>query len=268
MHGSLDRTATGHGRDISRACEPKTDALGTVVRMRTRLTVACVVLALFGGFVPGMFLAEAAGRVTKPHVVWKPIPFGPKRKREMAAYSKRHYGTWEWRLIDPHVVVEHYTGSNCFSCAWNTFAANSPDLGELPGTCAHFIIDRDGTIYQLVHLGIRCRHTVGLNYTAFGIEHVGTSDQEILNDHAQIRASLRLTLWLMDHYGIQLRNVIGHNESLMSPYHHELYKSWRCQTHSDWNHADMTRYRKMLKRWAQAHGVPIGPPPQWVRPSC
>ena len=35
------------------------------------------------------------------------------------------------------------------------------------------MIDRDGTIYQLVPLAIMCRHTVGLNYTAIGIEHVG-----------------------------------------------------------------------------------------------
>ena len=38
----------------------------------------------------------------------------------------------------------------------------------------------------------------------------------------------------MSRYGIQLRNVIGHNESLTSPYHHELYRAWRCQTHGDW----------------------------------
>ena len=68
------------------------------------------------------------------------------------------------------------------SSAWNTFAANTPEpgFGELPGTCAHFIVGRDGTIYQLVRLNVMCRHTVGLNYVAIGIERVGTSDQEIL----------------------------------------------------------------------------------------
>ena len=234
-----------------------------------RLVLSSLLGALLAAtpFVAPISVAGSAS-VTKPRVVWKPIPFGPKRKREMAAYSKRHYGHAEWRLIHTNVVVEHYTGGNSFSSAWNTFAANSPDLGELPGTCAHFIIDRDGTIYQLVRLGTRCRHTVGLNWTAFGIEHVGTSDGEILHDPAQIHASLRLTLWLMSRFGIHLENVIGHNESLNSPYHHELYKSWRCQTHSDWNHADMTRYRRMLKRLAEANGVPIGPPPRWVKPNC
>ena len=64
---------------------------------------------------------------------------------------------------------------------------------------------------------------MGLNYTAIGIEHVGTSDAEILGNAAQLSASLRLTAWLQWRYGIQLRNVIGHNESLTSPFHHELY---------------------------------------------
>ena len=29
----------------------------------------------------------------RPAIVQKPIPFGPQRRAEMAAYSKRHYGT-------------------------------------------------------------------------------------------------------------------------------------------------------------------------------
>ena len=189
----------------------------------------------------------------KPHVVWKPIPYGAQRQAEMAAYAKRHYGIDSWRL-HPKVIVEHYTGSNSFSAAWNAFAANTPDreLGGLPGDCAHFIVDRDGTIYQLVRLSVMCRHTVGLNYVAIGIEHVGTSDAEILHDPAQIRASLELTAWLVGRFHIRIRNVIGHNESLSSPYHKELYKPWRHQTHADWRHADMDVYRAKLRTLLQA----------------
>ena len=206
--------------------------------------------------------------VPKPPVVKKLIPFGTRRKNEMAAYSLRHYGRKTWELTAPKVIVEHYTDSSTFSSAWNTFASNAPHLGELPGTCAHFIIDKDGTIYQLVDLHIRCRHVVGLNYTAIGIEHVGMSDAEILNRQVQMNASLKLTLWLMDRFGIQLRNVIGHAEALMSPYHYELYPSWRCLVHADWQHADMKIYRSRLKRRALKAGVPIGPAPQWVTPHC
>jgi N-acetylmuramoyl-L-alanine amidase len=183
----------------------------------------------------------------KPHIVWKPIPYGPQRKAEMADYALRHYGIHTWRLR-PKVIVEHVTATQTFSSAWNTFARDVPDaeLHQLPGTCAHFIVDRDGTIYQLVPLGVMCRHTVGLNYVAIGIEHVGLSDAQVLADRAQMRSSLALTAWLMTRFQIALENVIGHNESLTSPYHKELYAPWRNQTHADWRKADMDVYRARL----------------------
>jgi beta-N-acetylhexosaminidase len=189
----------------------------------------------------------------KPHIVWKPIPYGPQRKAEMAAYSEKHYGINSWRL-HPKVIVEHYTGSDSFSAAWNTFAANTRDteLGELPGTCAHFIVDRDGTIYQLVPLSVMCRHTVGLNYVAIGIEHVGTSDAEVLHDRAQLESSLELSAWLVGRFHLRIRNVIGHNESLSSPYHRELYKPWAHQTHGDWKHLDMDVFRSKLRALLRA----------------
>ncbi|HET7127935.1 MAG TPA: peptidoglycan recognition family protein [Gaiellaceae bacterium] len=195
----------------------------------------------------------------KPAIVQKPIPFGAERRAETAGYATRHYGLHTWRLTHPHVIVEHYTAGTTFSSAWSTFARDSPDveLHELPGTCAHFVIDRDGTIYQLVPLTTICRHTVGLNWTSIGIEHVGTSDAQILSNPRQLAASLRLTLWLMHRYGISLPNVIGHSESLTSAYHRERYGPWRCQTHADWKHADMATYRTRLASLARREHVAI-----------
>jgi N-acetylmuramoyl-L-alanine amidase len=197
-------------------------------------------------------LLVALAAPVKPPVVQKPIPFSAARRAETATYAARHYGLHTWRLQHPHVIVEHYTGETSFSSAWDTFSRDVPDaeLHELPATCAHFVIDRDGTIYQLVPLTVICRHTVGLNWTAIGIEHVGTSDAEVLGNRAQRRASLRLTLWLMGRYRIGVHSVIGHSESLLSRYHRERYPAWRCQTHGDWRHADMRRYRALLRRRA------------------
>ena len=157
------------------------------------------------------------------------------------------------------MIVEHYTASTSFASAWNTFASDAPDteLGEKPGTCAHYVIDRDGTIYQLVPLTTICRHTVGLNWTAIGIEHVGTSDASILRNPRQLQASLRLTLWLMSRYRISLPNLIGHAESLTSRYRRERYAPWRCQTHSDWLHADMVVYRSKLAALARRDHVAV-----------
>ena len=146
------------------------------------------------------------------------------------------------------MIVEHFTASGTFASAFNTFAANAPDveLHERPGVCAHFVVDRDGTIYQLVSLRWMCRHTVGLNDVAIGIEHVGYSDAEILGRPAQIQASLRLTRWLQGRFGIRRRDVIGHAESLSSPYHHERVARLRRQTHGDFAPPAMRRYRARL----------------------
>ena len=107
-----------------------------------------------------------------------------------------------------------------------------------------------------------CRHTVGLNWAAIGIEHVGLSDSQVLGDAAQMRSSLALTLWLMAKYRVALTNVIGHNESLSSPLHKELYAPWRCQTHADWRRADMNVYRARLVALARRYAFQVGAPPR------
>jgi len=178
---------------------------------------------------------------------WR-IPFPQKRRDEMRAYARRHYGLNTALLKNPKVIVEHVTVTSSYRATWNTFAPDVPDaeLHELPGTCAHFVVDRAGKIHQLVSLRYMCRHTVGLNYTSIGIEHVGMSDAQVLGDAKQLHASLKLTRWLQAKFGIATKNVIGHAESLSSPYHRERVKRLARQTHGDWVHRDMQIYRSKL----------------------
>jgi N-acetylmuramoyl-L-alanine amidase len=234
---------------------------------RSAAILACVLAsALVGGVAAS---GSRSPSVPRPRIVWKPIPFGPKRRAEMAAYALRHYGLDTWRLVRPRVIVEHMSVASSFSSVYSSFAPDVPDyeLHELPGLCAHFVVDRDGTIYQLVPLGTMCRHAVGLNWTAIGIEHVGFADADVLGDARQLDASLRLTLWLEQRFHIPLRDVIGHNESVTSPYHRERIASLRCQTHADWRRADMAVYRRDLARLARRYGVAVGPPPGPPRPT-
>jgi hypothetical protein len=213
---------------------------------------ALVALCLALGSVDGPARAAGDARVGAgpPPISSWPIPFGPKRKREMAAYSERHYGNYQWRLRHPRVIVEHMTQTSTAAAVYNTFAPDVPDveLGELPNVCSHFVIAGSGRIFKLVNLHTRCRHTVGLNWTAIGIEHVGYGDGDVLDDPTQLRASLRLTQYLRCHFGIPVHDVIGHAESLSSPYHHELVPSLRTQTHGDWKHSSMRVYRQKLRR--------------------
>jgi hypothetical protein len=83
---------------------------------------------------------------------------------------------------------------------------------------------------------------------AIGIEHVGFADGDVLGDRRELRASLRLTHYLQCRFHIRLHNVIGHAESLGSPYHRERVPSLRNQTHGDWRHGSMRVYRRKLRR--------------------
>lgn len=185
-----------------------------------------------------------------PPIEHAEIPFPASRRQEMTAYAQRHYGLDTYRLEEPKVIVEHYTVTDDAAAAIAIFRPDvaDPELHELPNVCSHFVIDRDGTVFQLVPLSIMCRHTVGLNYTAIGIEHAGFNAHEILDDAAQMQASLKLTRWLQCRYAIDASNVIGHNESLDSPYHRERVAALRGQTHQDWTPAEMDVYRERLAK--------------------
>jgi hypothetical protein len=192
-------------------------------------------------------------RVKGPPIDRDPIPYGHRRKRQMAAYSKRHYGKREWRLRDPKVIVLHYTAGPSYSAAWNTFASNAPNMGELPGTCAHFVVSKGGQIHRTVRPTIRCRQAIGLNYTGIGIEMVQEAgsgsqwaDNQILQREPQIHRVLRLVGWLKQRYDIKMRNIIGHAMANDSPYFKDL-EGWR-NDHTDWLRSDVKKFRHRLRR--------------------
>jgi N-acetylmuramoyl-L-alanine amidase len=185
-----------------------------------------------------------------PKIVKDFIPFGAQRKNQMRQYALLHYGINSYRIVGPHLVIWHYTASTTFSSVWNTFANNVPDVQfhALPQVCAHFVIDTNGTIYQLVPLDIMCRQVVGLDYTAIGIENVGLSDQQVIGDAAQYHSGLELTRWLRCRFNLPVSHVIGHNESLSSPYYREDVAAWRGQTHQDFDHTDMNIVRAAVAK--------------------
>src|SRR3954470_19786165 len=117
---------------------------------------------------------------------WR-IPFPQTRKDEMAAYARRHYGIDSYTLTRPRVIVEHVAVAASATAVRNIFAPDrrDPELHELPGVCSHFVIGRDGVVHQLVSVKLMCRHTVGLNYTAIGIEHAGYRDGDVMGNARQ-----------------------------------------------------------------------------------
>ena len=196
---------------------------------------------------------QASSRQARPAIVEDHIPYGRERRRQMAAYSYRHYGYRHWELTRRRVIVLHFTAGSTYEGARSTFAANDPNRGELPGVCAHYVVDKDGSMYETVAPRIRCRHAIGLNHRSVGVEMVqeaGRSshwaDRQILERRPQIRAALRLVAYLKQRFEIRMRDVIGHAMANNSPYFKDL-QCWR-NDHTDWLWRDVKVFRRRLRR--------------------
>jgi len=185
------------------------------------------------------------------HLVSDLIPYGPARRSEMAAYAARHYGV-RTSVLHPKAIVLHFTASSTYESAHSLFSEDVPNLGELPGTCSHYIVDQNGTVYEQVPPTIMCRHTIGLNDSAIGIEMVQVTgsgatwaDRQILDRPAQINAALLLVKWLQTVYGIPASAVIGHATANGFRLFHDD-EGWR-NDHTDWQAADVAAFRARLK---------------------
>ncbi|HYH60259.1 MAG TPA: DUF2817 domain-containing protein, partial [Solirubrobacterales bacterium] len=194
--------------------------------------------------------AHGGGRVHRPKIKNDPIPYGDGRKRQMAAYSDRHYGDRTWRLERIEQIVLHYTVTSTYGPVWNTFASNDPNNGESPGVCAQFVVDKDGTIYSLVDQGVRCRHAIGLNHRSLGIEMVqeasGSAEQAILHRRKQRIAAQKLVAWLCQRHNVKVTDVIGHAMVNDSRFFRDD-QGWR-NDHGDWPKNPTEDFRKGVRK--------------------
>lgn len=159
-----------------------------------------------------LLLACSAGRIKD-----KPINFNKEREQLSLKYMKDRYGLdQETPEIDPKMIVLHWTAIPTLERSFNAF--KDP---ELPGSrkeianagslnvSAHFLVDRDGTIYRLMPETTMARHVIGLNHTAIGVENVGGTEDTPLTDE-QLQANIWLVRYLAGKYDIEY--VIGHYE--------------------------------------------------------
>ena len=74
---------------------------------------------------------------------------------------------------------------------------------------AHYVIDRNGDIYQMVSDSDRSNHCMGANQNSIGIEHVGSETDSLAAPQAA--ASAALIRWLLEQYHIPRTNIFGHD---------------------------------------------------------
>ncbi len=139
-----------------------------------------------------------------------------KRKKLTIAYNKAHYNYNSALLINPKVIVIHYTAIPTLKATLKAFKP-----AELPSNRkyikkfgilnvgVHFVVDKDGTIYRLLPEKYTGRHVIGLNYTSFGIENVAKNSGELTK--RQLESDMKLVRYLTSEYS-SIHYLIGHFE--------------------------------------------------------
>lgn len=160
---------------------------------KTRLAMES---ALAGEPVPGT-------EVKKPNVTWAASPNHDDRKGQ-----------------DIDAIVLHHTASNDGRADLNTMR------NPRSGVSAHYMIDRDGTIYQLVADGRRAWHAgrsalhgvpTDVNARSIGIEIVNRGDGKTPFTEAQYKALEQLVPYLAKTYEVPLANLVGHKQVAIPP---------------------------------------------------
>ena len=146
----------------------------------------------------------------KPAMESRPIAFTDRRRRLIREYARIHYGR-EMETIVPQAVVVHWTASDSRDGVYRYFYnEENPHLrhGTL-NVASHFLVDRDGTIWQLTPETALNRHAIGLNWCAIGIENVGGVDGREDLTRAQLEANVKLIRYLRGKYPT-IQWVLGH----------------------------------------------------------
>ena len=146
----------------------------------------------------------------------KPIDYSQERVRLSLEYLKDHYNIVQKSpTILPKVIVLHYTAGGTVETNYKYFnkthlesARNTLKKQSTLNVSSQFIVDRDGTIYQLMEPNMFARHTIGLNYCAIGIENIGSKSQPLTEQ--QVSANAQLVRYLTKKYNIEY--LIGHSE--------------------------------------------------------
>lgn len=146
----------------------------------------------------------------KLEVVHKPIKWTEQREQLIKEYAQMHYGK-DITSIVPQVVITHWTVSNDAESVYQYFYSETmpDDGGGRLNVASHYLVDRDGTIYQLTPETALNRHAIGYNWCAIGIENVGGVDGKEDLTEAQVKANIAIIRYLQAKYPT-IKYVWGH----------------------------------------------------------
>ena len=176
------------------------------------------------GHIPLSRIQESNRRIEALHVKraikQRPITFKQERIEMTKQYIKQHYGLHVKDItIKPKMIVLHWTAVNSLEESYarlkpQRLYSDRKDIAKASAlnVSAHYMVDRDGTIYQLMPDNFMARHVIGLNYCSIGVENIGGKDntQEDLTPE-QVQANINLIKYLTSKYP-NIEYLIAHYE--------------------------------------------------------
>lgn len=163
-----------------------------------------------------VFVSSCSSSQPTFRTIYKPIIFDSQRSALSLEYLKDRYGIIQKTpVIKPVMIVLHWTAIPSLEKTFDVFnrstlpnARKGIQYASSLNVSSQYLVDRDGTIFQLMPDSLFARHVIGLNYCAIGVENVGSEKQPLTK--AQLNANVQLIRYLKSKYPIQY--VIGHYE--------------------------------------------------------
>ncbi|PKN12166.1 MAG: N-acetylmuramoyl-L-alanine amidase [Deltaproteobacteria bacterium HGW-Deltaproteobacteria-4] len=198
----------------------------------------------------------AMASVLDPQAIQRPL-FNAERIQLTVDYARHHYGTATAVLSNPQMIVIHFTTIPTLQKTLDFFRPARIDQqvrrdivggGEV-NVSAHYLVDRDSTLYQLAGEDILCRHIIGFNHSAIGIENVAVNADDLTQ--AQLEANAALISRIVQRQPM-IRYLLGHHEYRDHTLpHYQLYReddtSYRFTDKIDPGTLFMARLRALLE---------------------
>lgn len=167
-----------------------------------------------------LLLFLSAVIIQAQEIIQTPIKFTQKRVDLTKQYIKIHYALdiEDIRII-PKIILIHHTAIDDYKDSLSRFEAEllpsrRTDISSSKpsvNVSSHFMVERDGTIHQLMPLDFMARHVIGLNYSSIGIENVGGQNSKDNLTDAQLRANVFLVKYLKNKFN-SIEYLVAHYE--------------------------------------------------------
>ncbi|WP_300604766.1 N-acetylmuramoyl-L-alanine amidase [Niabella sp.] len=138
----------------------------------------------------------------------------PDDKQNPAVNADNWYAAIDFNIRKPQFIILHHTSQKSVEQTLYTFSVRKDKESS-----AHYVIGRDGTVYQMLNDYVRSYHAgagkwgniVDMNSCSLGIEIDNDGETEKFTPD-QINALLKLLSYLKEKYSIPTGNIIGHSD--------------------------------------------------------